>query len=169
MTDNMPTPRARDDGHMVVIGHCLRPQLLRHANNGLGYRTLNPTDSSRAHPLGGAGVTVRVRGCVLGVLLAMGSPAAHAGACDPYGVSVQVLGSTDAYPRAELASSSYLIWIDGKARVLIDVGVGSAANFEKSTARIASTMSPISPPWCRRRCASRALARCRCLDRIAVS
>lgn len=73
---------------------------------------------------------------MLGALLAIGSPAAHAGACNTYGVSVQVLGSADAYPRAELTSSSYLIWIDGKARVLIDVGVGSAANFDKSTARI---------------------------------
>lgn len=136
MIDNTTIPRARDDGHKVAIGHCRRPQLRWHANNGLGYRTISPIDSSRAHPLDRAGVTVRVRDCVLGILLAMGSSAAHAGACDTYGVSVQVLGSADAYARAGLASSSYLIWIDGKARVLIDIGVGSAANFEKSTARI---------------------------------
>lgn len=35
------------------------------------------------------------------------------------------------------ASSSYLIWIDGKARILLDTGTGSSFNFERAGANIA--------------------------------
>ncbi len=49
-------------------------------------------------------------------------------------VSVQVLGSGGPYPNDGRASASYLIWVDGKAKVMIDTGFGSSLNFEKSGA-----------------------------------
>jgi len=49
-------------------------------------------------------------------------------------VSLQVLGSGGPELDDGRASSSYLLWQDGQARVLIDTGPGSASNFEKSGA-----------------------------------
>ena len=53
-------------------------------------------------------------------------------ACE--GVSLQVLGSGGPELDDGRASSSYLLWQDGRARVLVDTGPGSAGNFEKSGA-----------------------------------
>ena len=55
--------------------------------------------------------------------------------CGKDGVAVQVLGSGGpeiTYDKR--ASSGYLIWIDGTARVLVDAGSGVAANFGRSGA-----------------------------------
>ena len=52
----------------------------------------------------------------------------------PSGVQVQVLGSGGPEVQDKRASSSYLIWIDGKARVLLDVGGGAALRFGESGA-----------------------------------
>ena len=52
------------------------------------------------------------------------------------GVSVQVIGSGGPYLNDNRASASYLIWIDGKAKVMVDAGGGSSLNFEKSGANI---------------------------------
>ncbi len=52
--------------------------------------------------------------------------------CD--NVQLQILGSGGPEINDGLASSSYLVWINNKARVLIDAGGGSSLNFEKSTA-----------------------------------
>ncbi len=50
-------------------------------------------------------------------------------------ISIQVLGSGG--PEfSERASSSYIIWVDGKARVLVDVGGGSFLRFSQSGAKI---------------------------------
>lgn len=57
--------------------------------------------------------------------------------CDERGLSVQVLGSGGPQLDGGRASSSYLIWIDGKARVLVDVGTGSTLRFRQSGARVA--------------------------------
>lgn len=55
-------------------------------------------------------------------------------ACGTRGVYVQVLGAgADDLGDAQ-ASSGYLVWVDGKARVLIDMGTGSALRFEESGA-----------------------------------
>ena len=56
-------------------------------------------------------------------------------ACDGAGVRLQVLGSGDADLTDGRAASSYLVWIDGKARVLVDAGTGSALRFGESGAR----------------------------------
>lgn len=58
-------------------------------------------------------------------------------ACGASGVALQVLGSGGpeiAYN--DRASSGYLVWVDGAARVLIDAGAGTAANFGRSGARL---------------------------------
>ena len=52
------------------------------------------------------------------------------------GVSVQVIGSGGPYLNDNRASASYLIWVDGKAKVIVDAGGGSSINFEKSGANI---------------------------------
>jgi len=51
-------------------------------------------------------------------------------------IKVQVLGSGGPELTDGRASSSYLIWLDGKARVLIDAGPGSSLNYEKSAAKL---------------------------------
>ena len=57
--------------------------------------------------------------------------AAGAATCDSDGVWVQVIGA------GKPASSGYIMWINGKARALIDAGSGSAINFNNSKARVA--------------------------------
>jgi ribonuclease BN (tRNA processing enzyme) len=47
-----------------------------------------------------------------------------------------VLGSGGPEVGDQRASSSYLIWLDGKARVLVDVGGGSSDNFGRSGAQM---------------------------------
>jgi len=47
---------------------------------------------------------------------------------------LQVLGSGGLEINDGLASSSYLVWIDNKATILIDAGGGCSLNFEKSGA-----------------------------------
>jgi ribonuclease BN (tRNA processing enzyme) len=55
--------------------------------------------------------------------------------CDASGVWLQVLGSGGPEVMQDSrASSSYLVWLDGKARLLVDTGGGSALNFGKSGA-----------------------------------
>lgn len=70
------------------------------------------------------------------VLAASPLSIAHA-ACEPGRVSVQILGSGGPELTDKRAGSSYLVWIDGKARVLVDMGPGSSLNLEHSGANIA--------------------------------
>ena len=58
------------------------------------------------------------------VALCRSLPAA-AQSCGAKGVAVQVLGSGGPETQDKRASTSYLIWKDGKARVIIDAGGGS--------------------------------------------
>ncbi len=64
-----------------------------------------------------------------------GAPLA-ASACGTTGVAVQVLGSGGPELTGSRASSAYLVWIDGAARVLVDFGGGAALRFGQSGARI---------------------------------
>lgn len=72
-------------------------------------------------------------GCAL-LLLSAGVHAAKT--CGKAGVWLQVLGSGGPELTDRRASSGYLVWRDGRARVLIDMGGGSMLNFERSGARI---------------------------------
>jgi ribonuclease BN (tRNA processing enzyme) len=55
-----------------------------------------------------------------------------AAGCD--GTAVQVLGSGGPIPNGPRASSGYLVWMDGKARVLVDAGGGVFLRFGESGA-----------------------------------
>lgn len=50
------------------------------------------------------------------------------------GIQVQTLGAGGPEINDGLASTSFLVWINGKARVMVDAGGGSSFNFEQSTA-----------------------------------
>jgi ribonuclease BN (tRNA processing enzyme) len=56
--------------------------------------------------------------------------------CGREGVAVQVLGSGGPELQDKRASSSYLVWQDGQARVLVDAGGGSALRFGESGAKM---------------------------------
>lgn len=57
--------------------------------------------------------------------------------CEGPQLRVQVLGSGGADLADGRAASAYLVWIDGKARLLIDAGAGSALRFTESGAHVA--------------------------------
>ncbi len=77
--------------------------------------------------------TLATFGFVLGCAL---SPPAGAQSCGAKGIALQVLGSGGPELQDKRASSSYLIWQDGKARVLVDAGGGSALRFGESGAQM---------------------------------
>ena len=62
----------------------------------------------------------------------------EAPSCGSQGVAVQVLGSGGPEVQDRRASSSYLVWQDGRAKVLIDSGGGSALRFGESGATVTS-------------------------------
>lgn len=70
-------------------------------------------------------------------VLAIISPlGAWAAACSGHGVELQVLGSGGPELLGARASSSYLIWRDGRPSVLVDSGGGSALRFGESGAKV---------------------------------
>jgi len=78
---------------------------------------------------------------LIGTLMGLAGAAAPIEAqlqCSPSGVSVQVLGSGGPQAGTERASASYLVWIDGEARVMIDVGGGAFARFGEAGASLAT-------------------------------
>jgi ribonuclease BN (tRNA processing enzyme) len=56
--------------------------------------------------------------------------------CGGDGVGLQVLGSGGPELTDGRASSGYLVWQDGRARVLVDMGAGSLLQFERSGAHV---------------------------------
>jgi ribonuclease BN (tRNA processing enzyme) len=67
----------------------------------------------------------------------VGLPAYAAASCVEQNVSLQVLGSGGPELDDGRASTSYLIWHNNRARVLVDAGPGSSVNFGRSTAQFA--------------------------------
>jgi ribonuclease BN (tRNA processing enzyme) len=61
---------------------------------------------------------------------------AAAQSCGATGIAVQVLGSGGPELQDKRASSSYLVWDNGRARVLVDAGGGSALRFGESGAQV---------------------------------
>ena len=74
---------------------------------------------------------------LLGAYALSATPLAAAQSCSDKGVQLQVLGSGGPETQTGRAGSSYLIWVDGKARVLIDSGGGSALRFGQARAQMA--------------------------------
>jgi ribonuclease BN (tRNA processing enzyme) len=77
-----------------------------------------------------------IRRLALCTALALAPAAARAG-CEGPGVQLQVLGSGGEELAARRAGSSYLLWIDGKPRALIDIGGGATLRFGESGANTA--------------------------------
>jgi len=72
-----------------------------------------------------------------GLMLSLAcAPPAEAQTCGARGIAVQVLGSGGPELQDKRASSSYLVWQDGKPRVLVDSGGGSALRFGESGAQM---------------------------------
>jgi hypothetical protein len=73
---------------------------------------------------------------ILLMLLAWVAPAVQAApaGCGTEGVAVQVLGSGDATLTSKRAGPGALLWVDGKARVLVNAGGGTALRFQESGA-----------------------------------
>ena len=71
------------------------------------------------------------------LLLCWCSVPALAASCTGKGIELQVLGSGGPETQDKRASSSYLIWQDGIARVLVDSGGGSALRFGQAGANMA--------------------------------
>src|ERR1700751_5936600 len=63
-------------------------------------------------------------------------PSVDAQTCGGEGIAVQVLGSGGPELQDKRASSSYLVWQDGQARVLVDAGSGSSLRFGESGAKM---------------------------------
>ena len=61
---------------------------------------------------------------------------ATAQSCGSAGLAVQVLGSGGPELQDKRASTSYLIWENGRARVIVDAGGGSALRFGESGAKM---------------------------------
>jgi ribonuclease BN (tRNA processing enzyme) len=70
------------------------------------------------------------------LLFVFARSAAAQSACGAHGIAVQVLGSGGPELQDKRASSSYLVWEDGRARVLVDAGGGSALRFGESGAQM---------------------------------
>src|SRR5919108_1932162 len=56
--------------------------------------------------------------------------------CAANPVAVQILGSGGPRVNRDRASSGYLLWIDGQARVLVDIGGGAFFRFGQAQAKL---------------------------------
>ena len=72
---------------------------------------------------------------VISFLSACAASPATAQSCGATGLAVQVLGSGGPEMQDKRASTSYLIWDRGKARIIVDAGGGSALRFGESGAQ----------------------------------
>src|SRR6202041_258280 len=72
----------------------------------------------------------------LSLLCAAESGSAMGQQCGSAGLVLQVLGSGGPELQDQRASTSYLIWDQGRARVLVDAGGGSALRFGESGAQM---------------------------------
>jgi ribonuclease BN (tRNA processing enzyme) len=70
------------------------------------------------------------------VLSACGTSSVTAQSCGATGLAVQVLGSGGPESQDKRASTSYLVWENGRARVIVDAGGGSALRFGESGAQM---------------------------------
>ena len=74
---------------------------------------------------------------VVAMLSTSGAQAASARQCPDKGVWLQVLGAGGPEIEDMHASTGYLVWIDGKARLLVDIGGGAALRFAEAKANFA--------------------------------
>ena len=73
----------------------------------------------------------------LGLLMAISNPTAVFGqSCEPGSVSVQILGSGGPRINPSRSSTSYLLWVGDKAKILVDMGGGALGRFGQAQARV---------------------------------
>jgi ribonuclease BN (tRNA processing enzyme) len=71
------------------------------------------------------------------VALAVMIPQTRAAApCGSTGLALEILGSGGGFASSDRAEASYLLWKDGRASLLIDIGGGAALRFGRSGARL---------------------------------
>jgi ribonuclease BN (tRNA processing enzyme) len=70
-------------------------------------------------------------------LAALASPAS-AQTCPAGPATVQILGSGGPVVNRERASAGYLLWVDGRARMLVDIGGGTYLRFGQSGAKLSN-------------------------------
>ena len=75
------------------------------------------------------------RALVVAAMMLATRSAALAQSCAPGPATVQILGSGGPAINPERASSSYLLWVGGRARMLVDMGGGGYLRFGQSNAR----------------------------------
>jgi ribonuclease BN (tRNA processing enzyme) len=73
---------------------------------------------------------------ICGVLVLAVPSGASAQSCAAGPATLQILGSAGPAFNKDRASSSYLLWIDGKARMLVDMGGGAHLRFAQSGAKL---------------------------------
>ena len=75
--------------------------------------------------------------CLLGLLsISLSSFGASAQSCGADPVAVQILGSGGPRLNPFRSSSSYLLWLNGQARILVDMGGGAHLRFGQSQAKL---------------------------------
>jgi ribonuclease BN (tRNA processing enzyme) len=78
----------------------------------------------------------RIGALLMSAVMLIGGAPARAQICGGDGVVMQILGSGGPRINPERASASYLVWVDGRSRVLIDAGGGAFLRFGQSRARL---------------------------------
>jgi ribonuclease BN (tRNA processing enzyme) len=73
---------------------------------------------------------------MLGVLALAASSGASAQSCAQGPTTLQILGSGGPQINAQRASTSYLLWVGGQARMLVDMGGGAFLRFGQSQAKL---------------------------------
>lgn len=86
----------------------------------------------------GSSIRRRVASLVAACALALPAFAAPSRAACPSAVAVQILGSGGPIADDARASAGYLLWIDGEARLLVDIGGGVFLRFAEAKARFES-------------------------------
>lgn len=71
-----------------------------------------------------------------GLVLLVFAPRASAQTCQASPVAIQILGSGGPRANADRASASYLVWLGGQAKILVDAGGGAYARLGASGARL---------------------------------
>ncbi len=91
---------------------------------------LQPTDYNHKMK-----INLRMRINFILLLLALNLPAAFGAQCPDQGLQLQVLGSGGSSLSPGRAGPGYIIWYQGHARILVDIGPGTAMRFRKTGAR----------------------------------
>lgn len=77
-----------------------------------------------------------IRAIIAGAILLLAQASVSAQSCGAGPIAVQILGSGGPRLNPSRASSSYLLWLDGHARILIDMGGGARLRFGQSQAKL---------------------------------